>query len=238
MRKAMKWAAVAGVRLAAAASSLRQKFWGGRRNKVEYLRRLEQSQGYLQQHIAKLDSLVAMLADIYRLGMDGTGTASRGALCEAIVKNTCRLLKARKGSLLLLQEAGHRLTVAASVGLSPDTAVSGVWLGEGVIGRVAQTGKPITVEDIRADTRFLREPQTPWESQVMASVPLRVKDRVVGVLNVNGDDGHPFEARELRLLGILADQAAITLENFELCENLRNFNVDLARTLVQALDAK
>jgi GAF domain-containing protein len=194
---------------------------------------LEESQWYLQHHIAKLDALVATLQDLYRLGTKGTGPTSHEGLCQEIVKSACRLLKAAKGSLLLMDSEGYSLRLAASHGWENETGAP-VCLGEGIAGRVAQTGKPIYVDDIHSDKRFLRPPLPSLESQVMASLPLRAVGRVIGVLTVNGEGSRPFEEREIRQLGILADQAALTLENFELCENLRRLNLDMAQALAQS----
>ncbi len=204
----------------------------------KYIRRLEDTQEYLQQHVARLDTLVAMLASLYRLGMSGTGPANRRELCDTIVQNACRLAQTKIGSLMLLTLDGETLEISASQGLSVQDAATRLRVGEGIAGRVAQTGKTIYVEDIRSDKRFLRSTQSGLETQAMVSVPLRVKDRVIGVLNVNAESARFFEEREIRLLGILADQAAITLENFELYDSLRKFNIDLMQTLLQALEAK
>jgi HD-GYP domain-containing protein (c-di-GMP phosphodiesterase class II) len=209
------------------------------RREQNYVRRLEETQEYLHRHIAKLDALVAMLSGLYRKGLSGGGAAPREDLYRAIVDSACKLLSAPKGCLMLLDGETLRLRIAAAQGLSPETIESlTLRLGEGIAGRVAETGQPIFVDDIRLDKRFLRMAQTELESEAMASVPLRVKNRVLGVLNVNGASGQRFEDRDLRLLGVLADQAAATLENYGLYEDLQRFTLDTVQTLMQALDAK
>lgn len=231
----------------------------GRRREAGYVKRLEESHEYLQHHISRLDGLVAMLAGLYRLGMSGAAPSERVALCEVVVQSACRLLQARGASLFLREGDGQTLTLAAAHGwpeeFSARWAASGpkssalgpedkyrdaptVRLGEGIIGRVAETGKTLSVEDLRSDRRFLREPDAPLESRCMTSVALRTRDRVVGVLTIQDDAPRLIEERESRLLGILADHAALTLDNFDLYRSLRKFNIDLVQTLVQALNAK
>lgn len=206
--------------------------------KTQYIRRLEDSQGYLQEHIAKLDALAAMLADLSRLGLPGSGV-SRRTLCEAAVADACRLLQIKKASFLLVDAGRRTLSLAAARGFAEEISdFLQLPANEGAAGYAVQTGKTIWLEDIRTDTRFLRDPQPPLESAAMICVPLNAKDRVIGVLIANGEDGRIFEGREIRLLVALADQAAQTLENMEWGERMRRFNLELAQTLVQALDAK
>jgi hypothetical protein len=210
----------------------------GRKREEGYVRRLEEGHEYLQHHISRLDGLVAMLAGLYRLGMSGAATADRAALCDAIVQNARRLLQSKSASLFLKDGDGQSLVLAAAAGWPEGAAAEPVRRGEGLIGRVAESGKPISVEDLRTDRRFLREPAPPAESVCMTSVAVRVRDRVEGVLSIQDEAPRLIEEREARLLGILADQAALTLDNFELYRSLRQFNIDLVRTLVQALNAK
>lgn len=229
--------------LSAAVAGLAACFISSRRGRVRenkmraHIKRLEEAQSYIQQHMATQDTLVAMLADIYRSGLSGTGPLTREELCRLIVEDACRLVRFPRGSLLI--DNNGLMRVAASRGMEVQTAEQRVRVGDGPLGRVAETGEPLCVQDMRADKRFLREALPPLESSVMASVALRVKSRVLGVLTVNGAEGaHVLEDRDMRLLQILADHAAATLENFELYDNLQNFYLEMVQSLAHALDAK
>jgi len=141
---------------------------------------------------------------------------------------------------MLLNHEVNELTIAASRGLSDEVVqTTRLRFGEGVAGRVVQTGKAIFVEDIETDARFMRSNGPNYSSKSFISVPLRVKNRIIGVLNVNSPEKQRiFEERDVRLLTILADQAAITLENIELYDNLQNFYLEMVQTLARAIDAK
>jgi GAF domain-containing protein len=90
-------------------------------------------------------------------------------------------------------------------------------LGEGIAGRVARDNKPVTVLDVREDARYLNRDIAKKEGLVsLASVPLAVKGRVIGVLNCYTPKKHKFAEHELELLRALANQAAIAIENAEL----------------------
>lgn len=123
-----------------------------------------------------------------------------------------------KGSLMLLDEDSERLTIRASVGLS-ERAIAEVRpkLGEGVAGIVAQSGRPILVNDTTREALYkdyvvdeLKE--RPRES--LLCLPLPFRGKVVGCLNLSGkSSGDPFIRNDEVVLSILANQAAVAINN-------------------------
>lgn len=206
----------------------------------EFTRRLKETQTHLQNYITDVDSLIVMLVGIHEFGMTATGVVSKEELAGLVVESACKLMRSDTGSLMLLNHDTNELSIAASRGLSPEVvATTRVNMGEGVAGRVAQSGKPIYVENIETDIRFLRPNSVRYPSKSFISVPLKVKKRMLGVLNVSSSEpDRTFEERDVRLLTILADQAGITLENIELYDNLQHFYLEMVQTLARAIDAK
>jgi len=95
--------------------------------------------------------------------------------------------------------------------------------GEGIAGRVVQTGKSIVVNDVLNEPRFSDkfDKVTGFNTKSMICVPLMVRDRCVGaiqVLNKKGPD--PFSLADLELLTSMAQQIAITMENANLYSRL------------------
>ncbi|MBN1823476.1 MAG: GAF domain-containing protein [Endomicrobiales bacterium] len=207
---------------------------------IKYSYRLKDAQEKLEEYITDLDNLLVMLVSIHEFGMTATGIISKEELSQSVINSACRLIRSDAGSLMLLNHETNELTIAASKGLSEEVIeTTKMKLGEGIAGRVAQTGKAIFVEDIESDARFLRTNAKHYSSKSFICVPLRVKNRIVGVLNVNScEKNRIFEERDVRLLTILADQAAITFENIELYDNLQNFYLEMVQTLARAIDAK
>ena len=113
-------------------------------------------------------------------------------------------------------------------------------IGEGIAGRVVSTGKYIFVENIETDVRFLRpNDEERYTSKSFISVPLKIKSKVIGVLNINSPKNKKqFNDRDLKLITILADQAAMRLDNIELFNNLQSFYFEMVQTLARAIDAK
>ncbi len=95
-------------------------------------------------------------------------------------------------------------------------------LGQGLAGWVARHGQSLNVPDAQADKRHFRGiQQTGLEMRSILSIPLRVKEEVVGVLQVVDTKVNRFSTTDLTLLESLAATAAIAIENARLYEQAR-----------------
>lgn len=135
-----------------------------------------------------------------------------------IVEMAARMLDARTCSLMLLDEATGELVIAAaqSAGAAylnrPHLKV-----GDGIAGLVAREGKLIAVPDVLTDPRFLAKEMAEHEGlRALLSVPLVVRDRIIGVFNCYKADPHRFTEAEVKLLTTLANQTALAIENANL----------------------
>jgi signal transduction histidine kinase len=88
---------------------------------------------------------------------------------------------------------------------------------EGVTGWVASTGQPLLVPDASQEPRFVPTPVSP-PSQAELAVPLKTKDTVIGVLNVESIQLDAFDQGDMAVLQSLANQAAMAIENARLFE--------------------
>jgi signal transduction histidine kinase len=95
-------------------------------------------------------------------------------------------------------------------------------LGEGIAGRVAQSGKAILLEDISSDPRPANPDLVSAEGlKAFISVPLRAKDKVLGVVNVASRTPHRFTTNDTHLLYSIGDQLGVAIEQARLYERLR-----------------
>ncbi len=210
-----------------------------KKRSLRLINELKEAREQLQHYADNLNNLISMLVGIHEFGVEATSFYDMDKVCQVVVANACRLLRTGIGSLMLLNKENNLLEIEAAQGLPPDVIKSSVRIGEGVAGLVAKLGEPIFCEDIETDPRFQRENRMQYNSKSFVSVPLKVKDRVIGVLNINNkESGHPFNQRDLRLLTILADQAAITIENVQLYQDMRNLYIGTIKTLAHAIEAK
>lgn len=86
---------------------------------------------------------------------------------------------------------------------------------EGIIGWVASRGEPLLVNDVHQDIRYL-----PWvvlpDTQSELAVPIQVRGKTIGVLNVESDVRNAFHPHDIPMMFALADQIAVAVENAQL----------------------
>ena len=194
----------------------------------------------LQLHTIDIDNLIMMLSSIHEFGVTATGLLSKEEVSQTVVDTACSIIHSDLASLMLINSE-NELYIISSKGLSEKIKKeTKMKIGEGIAGRVASTGKYIFVENIETDVRFLRpNDDDRYVSKSFISVPLKVKSRVIGVLNINSPKNKKqFNDRDLKLITILADQAAMRLDNIELFNNLQSFYFEMVQTLARAIDAK
>lgn len=138
------------------------------------------------------------------------------------------LLEAHEGSVMLLGSEGT-LRIVASDGIPAETAATAqIRLGEGVAGRVAQSGLPalINVTPDKRDFESFVHPERALTSAV--SVPLSAGGRTVGVLNLNlVSGGRSFGDRDLRLAQVFGEQAATAIHKAQLLDAAQRRGGDL-----------
>lgn len=95
-----------------------------------------------------------------------------------------------------------------------------VELGQGLIGAAAAGGEQILVNDVRSEPRFRHLDSLP-ETKSEVAIPLRIEERVVGVLDVQSSEINAFHPRDLLVLRALADNIAVAVEGAQLYSDLR-----------------
>jgi sigma-B regulation protein RsbU (phosphoserine phosphatase) len=96
-----------------------------------------------------------------------------------------------------------------------------VEIGQGLIGQAARSGERIVVDDVQADERFRFIPNLP-ETKSEVVLPLKLEDRVLGVLDVQSDQLHAFHPNDLLILDALAANIARAVEGAHLYSDLRH----------------
>jgi len=126
------------------------------------------------------------------------------------------------GGILLLDSHNRKLSYRVYRGLSAKYAEKvRMKIGEGVAGRVAQTGEPILLEDVSKDPRIVHRDLVSTEGlKGFASVPLKTKDRVVGVMNIASHMPGQFTGDDLYLLNSIGYQIGTAIEQTRLYDRL------------------
>jgi len=139
-------------------------------------------------------------------------------LLRLIVNVTAEIMHSKISSLMLLDPDKKELVIRATQSVSDAyNKKPPVKLGEGIAGMVAQANKPIYVLDVKEEPRYINRDIAKKEGLCsLASVPLAVKGRVIGVLNCYTSRKHKFTKPEVDVLTVLANQTAVAIENAEL----------------------
>lgn len=135
-----------------------------------------------------------------------------------VTEMAAQTMNAAVCSIFLLNETGSHLELrSAKRTTSPYRPRPPIPLGEGVTGHVAVTGEPSYVRDVSADSRYLGAELARQEGLMsLLSVPLRVRERVIGVFNCYTAQVREFTAEQRALLITLANQTALAIENVRL----------------------
>ncbi len=207
-------------------------------NKLKY--KLNIAEKKLQINTINIDRLILVLSGIHNFGIAVTGVSEKEELANICVETACSILHSDRASLLLLNSE-NKLYMVATKGL-PEQIKKDIQIkpGEGIAGQVAKTGKYIFVEDIENDTRFSRtDTSKRYNSKSFISIPLKVKNKVIGVLNITSSKNRQrFKDKDLKLIMLLADQFAMKFDNIELFNNLQSFYFEMIQALARAIDAK
>ncbi|NPA31276.1 MAG: GAF domain-containing sensor histidine kinase [Chloroflexi bacterium] len=155
---------------------------------------------------------------------------------ETLLHRAVDLIRERFGfyhaTVFLLDERGEYAEARAATGEAGRVMLrSGHKLRVGsksVVGQTAARGEPVVVNDVRANPVHRPNPLLP-DTQAEAAFPLRVGDRVIGVLDVQATTTYAFTPEDVQVLQLLADQLAVAVENARAYELARRALQDMRR---------
>lgn len=158
-------------------------------------------------------------------------------ILKLIVTLTAGVMDSKIVSLWLLDEKEGSFKLRATQTISKEYLKerSLKW-GEGVVGHVAQCKEPMQFYDVPEEPLYKEKEMARRKEGLtsMLSVPMCVKDRVIGVLNCYSSSKRRFSDTEVKLLIAVANQAAVAIENTELMVKTRVIQEELeARKLVE-----
>jgi len=167
---------------------------------------------------------------------------------RAIVEEVGRIIDYHNCRVYLIEEPDDVVPIAfeGRVGTyeSVDLALLRTKLGEGFTGWVAANGESLLIDEANADPRGATIPGTDDVDESMLCVPMRYDERIIGVITLSKLGLKQFDRDDLRLLSILADQAAAAVESARLVTRSRRLATELRRlldmssALAQSLDPR
>jgi len=175
-----------------------------------------------------------------------SSTINIDILLKLIAENTAEFLGADTSCLMLLDKKVKELSGRATYCSGAKTLVRRhacplvrLRLGEGVPGWVAKNAQALLISDVKADPRFKSMSKLCRKDIGSAlSVPLIVKDSVIGVLNAGSILPHKFNEEDLKTMITLAGEAAVAIHNAQLFSQLEELYLDTLKTLIAAIEVK
>ncbi len=160
----------------------------------------------------------------HQVGQALVTTFDLNKLLADTMQLAANVIDAGAASLMLIDEEKQELVFEVSHGSSGHLLrQQRIPLDEGIAGWVARNGYPVIVNDARSDPRFSHrvDVRTGFLTQSIAAVPLKIKGRVIGVLEVlNKYSGDGFSDEDIRMMSSIAAQAAIAIENARLYQQV------------------
>jgi PAS domain S-box-containing protein len=164
----------------------------------------------------------AELEALHQAGLHLTSTLELQPTLEAILDHALKVIAANDAHIFLYD--GERLAFGAALwGDGHQQEPCAEPRPQGLTYAVARSGERIIVPDVNSHPLFQ---DYQWGGAIVG-LPLRIGQRVVGVMTVAFERPHAFEESELRVLGLLADQAAIAIENARLYEETQQRATEL-----------
>ena len=161
-----------------------------------------------------LDKKFDRFAEVSELTKTITHIRNYETLLQTILDKSADLLKAEQGSLMLLDHETDDLLVEAKKG-NIERVMEKIRIsrGEGIAGKVAELGEAILVENLEDDPRVKKKNRQHYKTRSFVSVPLKIDDRIIGVLNLSDKtSGEVFDKEDLKLIQSFATHAAIVME--------------------------
>ena len=160
------------------------------------------------------------LSTLYEVTRQLTFTLDQEPLLLNILQSAVEILNCEAGSLLMVDNQTDELVFRVTVGpVAQDLINIRLPPGKGEAGKAVKTRLPVVVNDVTSSPEWFSKTdrETGFHTHAILVVPLEVKEKVIGVIEVlNKKDGFPFSQEEVELLSAFASQAAVAIENARL----------------------
>ena len=168
-------------------------------------------------------------------------TLDTGEIRERAIVAAIRLLDAEAGSLILIDQDSGDMFFEVAIG-DKGEKVKEIRLkkGEGIAGWVAEKGEAIIIHDVQSDQRFFKtaDKRSTFITRDMVCVPVKTKDKVIGVLEAINRKNGIFDEEDKEALTSLANQVAIAIENANLYQELKEVFYGTAQALAETIEKR
>jgi sigma-B regulation protein RsbU (phosphoserine phosphatase) len=164
-----------------------------------------------QRHDAEAFELLA------EIGREVASVLDLPELLSRIGQLARRVIDYRTFGILLLNEQTKELEMKVAVQYGEKVVLPTVPLGEGLVGYAALHREPVLVPDVSRDPRYIKVVD---DVRSELAIPMLLKDRCIGVFDLESPELDRFTKRDVEILTLLASQAAVAIENARLYEEV------------------
>jgi len=179
-----------------------------------------------------LRQLVLHYSRLVEISVTLNSTLDLDRLLQFIVDSAADLVDSEGASILLVEMKTKDLVFAAATGTDRTTlAEIPVPLDSSLAGTVFREERPLIINEVASDPRHFREvgERINFKTRSLLGVPMRIQDKVTGVLEaVNKRDGM-FDENDQQILSIIASQAAVAINNARLVDALQRAYDELGK---------
>lgn len=190
-----------------------------RKKAEEVLKKLEEesrSEGQKLEQVLGIDQRISAILELHHL-------------IDFIIEKATQILDIQRCSLMILDEPAQELLIKGAKGLDENVIINTrIKLGESIAGLAARDGNPLLVTDIEVEPAIARKNSPSYKSKSFISVPIKLRDKVVGVFNASnkGPKGKDiFTQADLKIILMIVQQAAIAIENANYCRELEHLSI-------------
>lgn len=155
-------------------------------------------------------------------------------VCQLVIEEAKRVIKADNISVMVLDEETGLCEILAASGkeFHPKLVFRP---GKGIAGSILASGKAEIVNDVLSDPRYINGAIT---VRSLMCAPLKIKDRVIGAINLSSIKPVNYTAEDLKILSALALQAAAAIENARLYDSLKETFITAVHTLAETIEKR
>ena len=151
------------------------------------------------------------------IGREVAAVLDLDELLSRIAQLARRVVDYRTFGILLLDEQTKMLEMKVAVQYGEKVELPKVALGEGLVGYAAFHREAVLVPDVSKDPRYIKVVE---DVRSELAVPMLLKDRCIGVFDLESPELDAFSKRDVEILTLLASQAAVAIENARLYQAL------------------
>jgi sigma-B regulation protein RsbU (phosphoserine phosphatase) len=166
------------------------------------------------------------LETLAEIGREMSAILDLDELLTRVAHLVKRLIAYRTFGIALLNPETQMLEMKIAISYGDAKAIEPVKLGEGLVGYAALHKEPVLVPDVSTDSRYINAVS---DVRSELAIPLLLKDRCIGVFDLESPELDAFSKKHVELLTLLASQAAVAIENARLYEAIRDNELRLEK---------